>query len=163
MSPLSTLRALGLGALVGIAACRSATDATPREGRLSGTWGGEPFVGDARAFISGGSLSLQSGSPNNEAMEKVSLGLGIPAPAQPGRYALAAGSAQILYVIGGDGIGAMYDVAADRPGTLIVTEVKDGYVHGSVDFYARAQRGIQPAGAEARFEGEFRAALTLPR
>lgn len=157
----SILRALSLAALVGAAACESGTEPSP-PGEFRGTWGEQPFVGDAWAGIVNDSLYIGGSSPAG-ALSGPQVSIAVGDFRGPGNYLLGARGAEIRYVEGGDGIWATYGTTQPAAGTLVVTAVSGARVIGHVDFVADALPGHTPAGTRARFAGEFSARVQLPR
>jgi hypothetical protein len=156
------LRALALAALVGLAACESATDSGRRQpGELSGSWAGERFEGDASAMISGDSPYVYGGSPGGP-MSPREVQIRIADFDGPGEYQLSAGGGLMHYILGGDVITSTYSIPPGGTGTLVVSEMRDGEIRGHVEFKADAHPGHAPVGTRARFEGDFRGVVSRP-
>lgn len=158
----SILRAVCLAVLVTLtaAACGDGGTGPEEASALRGTWAGEAWDGEAFAYLEDGTLWISS-APNW--MNGPYVSVAARDFHGPGTYALGPGSAAIRYIVGGDGIWASYESAQPAAGTLVVTDYTGGHVTGRVEFVADVQRGEAPAGARARFEGEFRARRQLPR
>ncbi|HSJ10591.1 MAG TPA: hypothetical protein VK928_11785 [Longimicrobiales bacterium] len=141
-----------------MAACESTT---PTEATFNATWAGERWRGDASAsFAPGDTLWIHGSSPAGGRFPESSVSIGVPYTG-PGTYTLPAGTAYVHYLIGGDVLTASYVNVADS--WLVIDEVADGRVRGSVIFAAAHASGGQPVGAAATFEGFFNARLfTIP-
>lgn len=155
----SIRRAVCLAALVTVAACEDGGTGPAQVGELTGTWASQAWDGDAHAYIVNDSLYVSSASEGWQNGPYMAVGVG--AFHGPGQYPLAAGRAQVRYITGGDVIWASYE--STQPGVLVVTEYTGGSVNGRVEFTADVQRGYDPAGPRASFQGEFRARTSLPR
>lgn len=156
------LRALILAGLVGLAACESATDSGRRlPGEFSGSWAGERFEGDASVVISGDSLYVYGGSPGGP-MSPREVQIRVADFDGPGEYQLRAGGGVMRYILGGDVITGTYSIPPAGTGTLLVSEMRNGEIRGSVEFEADAHPGDAPVGARARFEADFRAIVNPP-
>lgn len=160
MHSRSILRAFCIAALAAVAACESGTEPGPR-GEISGMWAGEPFEGDAWAGIVNDSLYLGGSSPAG-AMTGETVTVAVGDFHGPGSYPLGVDAGQVKYIVGGDGIWASYATAQANSGMLVVTSVDGARIAGYVEFVADVQRGNEPAGPRARFDGEFQVRLQLP-
>lgn len=157
----SILRVFCIAALAAVAACESGTEPGSSAGEISGMWAGEAWEGDAWASIQNDSLYLSGSSPAGARTgETVTVAVG--GFRGPGAYSVGPDAGQVRYIVGGDGIWASYSTAQASSGMLVVTSVDGARIAGYVDFVADAQRGHEPAGPRARFDGEFRVRVQLP-
>lgn len=154
------LRAFCIAALAAVAACEFGTEPAPRS-TISGMWAGAPFEGDAWAGIYNDSLYLSGSSPAG-AMTGETVTVAVGDFHGPGSYPLGVDAGQVRYIVGGDGIWASYSTAQASSGMLVVTSVDGARIAGYMEFVADVQRGHEPAGPRARFDGEFQVRVQLP-
>jgi hypothetical protein len=147
-----------LAAAVLMAACESTT---PTEATFNATWGGERWHGDATAsFAPGDTLWINGSSPTGGAFPESSVSVGVPYTG-PGTYTLPAGTAHVHYLVGGDVLTGSY--VSTSTTQLVIDDVADGRVRGTVTFTAAHASGERPVGASATFDGSFNARLfTIP-
>lgn len=160
MPSRSMLRAFCIAALAAVAACEFGTEPGPR-GEISGMWAGMPFEGDAWAGIVNDSLYLSGSSPAG-ALTGETVSVAVGDFHGPGAYSLGIDDGQVRYIVGGDGIWASYSTAQASSGMLVVTSVDGARIAGYMEFVADVQRGHEPAGPRARFDGEFQVRVELP-
>ena len=160
----TTLRSVCMAALVGLAACESATDFRPGlEGHISGFWAGDRFVGDGSAVIVNDTLYLNGGSPGGEMSPRV-VEIRVADFTGPGEYTLQPGDGAVRYIVGGDLISGTYAIPAGGMGTLTVTAVDGREVAGHVEFEAQAlPNGHAPVGERGTFEADFRGRVHRPQ
>lgn len=165
MRSRSTLRVLLLAALATLPGCGTDSGVDPLlpvpEG-IRATWAGDAFRGPAVVYRDGATLELVAHT-EDEPQRNRGLRVRITGFAGPGSYALGAGAAQVMYVVGGDQISARYGTTVADAGTLVVTEVEDGTMTGRVAFDADALPSASlPAGNRAHFQGVFQAPVQTP-
>jgi hypothetical protein len=165
MRSRSTLRVLLLAVLAILPGCGTDLGVDPLlpvPAGIRATWAGDAFQGPAVAYRDGATLELVAHTEDAPQLNR-GLRVRITDFAGPGSYALGAGAAQVMYVVGGDPISARYGTTAAGAGTLVVTEVEDGTLSGTVAFNADALPSASlPAGSRAHFQGVFQAPVQTP-
>lgn len=156
MHPRSTIRrAFAIAALVLAAGCESGTE-PGREGVIEGTWAGARYDGVASASMKGDSLFIGGYSGNDQEWRWLSIAVG--GVNGPGEYPIGAGGAEFRYGFS-DIISATYAVTQPGAGRVVISSTSGALVVGHVRFDADVQRGHEPAGQRASFDGEFRAPI----
>jgi hypothetical protein len=153
------ISALPLLAGVGLTGC-DPTGPDVHEPTFRASWGGSPWEARAGSFFvrSTDSLVVYGSSPVGSVVPHEYLWIRV-AFKGTGTYALGPGSAGMERLIGGDVVTATYGITRGLSGTLVIEERTSRRVRGHVVFDTESLREHSPYGPEARFEGEFDAAL----
>jgi hypothetical protein len=163
-------RAVALG-LVAVAACRdSAAPTEQTAATFTGRWAGQPFTGEASAFVARGGAagdtlyvlgSHRVGQYDTDQYVRVRALV-----SAPGTYALGGDAAEVVDLVGGDGITSIYAGSRPGAGTLFIATYAGpgGVVEGTLSFEAQPDRTSPRYGSVARFEdGWFRATIQRSR
>lgn len=163
-------RTVALGFLTA-AACQDSTVPIEQVATFTGRWAGQPFAGEASAFVASGGADGDTlyvfGAHRRDGQRDIDQTVRVRAlVSAPGTYALRADAVQVLDFVGGDGVTSTYSGSGPVAGTLYVTTYggPGGVVEGTLSFEAQPDRSRAPYGPLARFEdGWFRATVQRPR
>lgn len=127
------------------------------------TWAGQPWHGAAGASVDGDTIRISGTAVSRTGPgEKTNIPtlLLVRAPGvEEGSYVLEPGAAQLLYLLGGDVVTAVYASSSDPGNHLVIEQVTATTVRGTIAFEALSDQEHAPEGVRARFEGQFEAPL----
>lgn len=147
-------------AIAGIAAC-DPTGPSPAA-TFEGIWADQRWTGDARASGSpDATLFIDGTSPVNAGSMPLTQVTIVVTLDGPGTYELGPDDARFTYLVGGDVITASYTLGAAQSGTVVIETISATEVTGSVTFTAASRYEHSPVGDIARFEGTFRAPISM--